>query len=162
MFSVLVRSRSPSCFSKLSLRKFAGGKVKVLGSDDESFKNISEATGKKILYFTATWCPPCRKIGPFYEQRSTEFSGKSSNMTIAIIRLTIVSSSHRCRIHKNRYRWLPSSRSISWYKKCTHISVLGREEKSWRVFWRRWIPIDGETESSSRFPLSVSRRDYDL
>ena len=39
-----------------------GGKVVVVGGDS-SFKTLSESAGKKVFYFTAAWCPPCKKIG---------------------------------------------------------------------------------------------------
>lgn len=45
----------------------------VLGSAD-SFKTIMETEGPKILYFTATWCPPCKKIAPVFEKLSKDFS----------------------------------------------------------------------------------------
>jgi thiol-disulfide isomerase/thioredoxin len=45
----------------------------VLG-DEQKLKEILAAEGSKILYFTATWCPPCRKIAPMFEKMSKEFA----------------------------------------------------------------------------------------
>mmetsp|Transcript_4279 Transcript_4279/g.6894 ORF Transcript_4279/g.6894 Transcript_4279/m.6894 type:complete len:129 (-) Transcript_4279:4676-5062(-) len=44
----------------------------VLGNN-ESFGDIIGTDGSKILYFTASWCPPCRKIGPVFEKLSKEY-----------------------------------------------------------------------------------------
>lgn len=30
---------------------------------------------KSVLYFTAKWCPPCRRIGPFFAELSSETPG---------------------------------------------------------------------------------------
>ncbi len=29
-----------------------------------------------VVYFTATWCPPCRKLMPLYDAASEEYAGK--------------------------------------------------------------------------------------
>ena len=37
----------------------------------KAYEKLEQDMGKKhILYFTATWCPPCRKIGPVFEDLS--------------------------------------------------------------------------------------------
>lgn len=50
---------------------------KVIHLTTEAF---DEAIGKNIPVFVdfwATWCGPCRMIGPFIEQLSEEFDGKA-------------------------------------------------------------------------------------
>lgn len=37
----------------------------------ENFRKI-HGEGKSILYFTASWCPPCKVIKPIYEKLSNE------------------------------------------------------------------------------------------
>ena len=37
----------------------------------QAFEDIEkDASSKVVLYFTASWCPPCRAIGPVYESMS--------------------------------------------------------------------------------------------
>ncbi|RYH05115.1 thioredoxin [archaeon] len=43
------------------------------GSEEELESTIA-GHGKKVLYFTASWCPPCRMIAPIFQKMSTEFS----------------------------------------------------------------------------------------
>ncbi|RLN93459.1 hypothetical protein BBJ28_00003361 [Nothophytophthora sp. Chile5] len=33
------------------------------------------AQGKAIVYFTAKWCPPCKMIGPIYDELSAKYDG---------------------------------------------------------------------------------------
>lgn len=44
----------------------------VLG-DTDTLKDIVSAADSKVLYFTATWCPPCKMIAPVFERLSKEF-----------------------------------------------------------------------------------------
>eukprot|EP01033_Poteriospumella_lacustris_P001466 gene1466-1063_t len=44
----------------------------VLG-DSDALKGIVESSDSKVLYFTATWCPPCKMIAPVFEKLSKDF-----------------------------------------------------------------------------------------
>lgn len=39
-------------------------------SNEELVTEAEKLNGKKIFYFTAVWCPPCRMIAPIYEKMS--------------------------------------------------------------------------------------------
>jgi thioredoxin 1 len=73
MSFLLARSRSQitSGLLKQSTRFFADGKVTVLQSGQDLKTVMND--GKKVLYFTASWCPPCRAIKPLFEKLSDEF-----------------------------------------------------------------------------------------
>lgn len=43
-----------------------------LGSDDAFAETVGQ-DGKKIFYFTATWCPPCKQIAPVFDKLSDEY-----------------------------------------------------------------------------------------
>jgi len=43
-------------------------------SDEKAVEKFRTINAKSILYFTATWCPPCKIISPIYEKMSDEFS----------------------------------------------------------------------------------------
>jgi thioredoxin 1 len=60
-----------SSVGRISSRSFSG-KVTILESGQELSKIMKE--GNKVLYFTATWCPPCRAIKPVFEKLSNEFA----------------------------------------------------------------------------------------
>jgi thiol-disulfide isomerase/thioredoxin len=42
--------------------------------DPDAVQNFIEQNQKSILYFTATWCPPCKHIKPIYEQLSIQYN----------------------------------------------------------------------------------------
>ena len=42
-------------------------------SDEEAVEKFRQVNPKSILYFTATWCPPCKAIAPVYEEMSKEY-----------------------------------------------------------------------------------------
>lgn len=54
-----------------SSARFAS-KYVVLG-ESSKLDEIIKSEGSKVLYFTATWCPPCKKIAPVFEKLSKEF-----------------------------------------------------------------------------------------
>lgn len=43
-------------------------------TNDNELKQLVAAPGNKVLYFTASWCPPCRLIAPVFEKFSKEFA----------------------------------------------------------------------------------------
>lgn len=40
-------------------------------SDNDAVEKFKAINDKAILYFTATWCPPCKMIKPVYEKMSS-------------------------------------------------------------------------------------------
>ena len=50
--------------SNQPFKKFSGkvNQVKTI----ESFKSSLDTPGKKVCYFTATWCGPCKRIGTIF------------------------------------------------------------------------------------------------
>lgn len=43
---------------------------------DENYESIVAEGKPIILDFSATWCGPCKKIGPFIEELATEYDGR--------------------------------------------------------------------------------------
>uniref|UniRef100_A0A7S1C0K1 Thioredoxin domain-containing protein n=1 Tax=Corethron hystrix TaxID=216773 RepID=A0A7S1C0K1_9STRA len=74
MVSNLLRA-STATFPRRALHDFRSKRCmsSVIDLSDDSavtkFKSINE---KSILYFTATWCPPCKMIKPVYENMAKE------------------------------------------------------------------------------------------
>jgi len=44
----------------------------VLGSS-EAYSELMKGDNKKVLYFTASWCPPCKMIAPVFSKLSAEY-----------------------------------------------------------------------------------------
>ena len=44
----------------------------VLGSN-EAYSDLMKGGAKKVLYFTASWCPPCKMIAPVFSKLSAEY-----------------------------------------------------------------------------------------
>ncbi len=45
----------------------------IVVGDDSAFKKL-EGQAKQVYYFTASWCPPCKMIGPVFEKMAPEFT----------------------------------------------------------------------------------------
>lgn len=43
-------------------------------SDMDELEKFRILNHKSVLYFTATWCPPCKMIGPIYEKLSDKYT----------------------------------------------------------------------------------------
>ncbi|CAN0085028.1 unnamed protein product [Ectocarpus sp. 12 AP-2014] len=66
------RQRGPQAWTPLCVRHFSAGggdRLVELSTKDEYVNFPRE---KSVLYFTAKWCPPCRRIGPFLAELSEE------------------------------------------------------------------------------------------
>jgi thioredoxin 1 len=42
-------------------------------SDETAVEKFQKINDKSILYFTATWCPPCKTIKPVYESMAKQY-----------------------------------------------------------------------------------------
>lgn len=62
--------------SSSSLAEADAGATNVVTLDefDDYEKVIKNSEGKSIIYFTATWCPPCKMIKPIFHQLSTKYA----------------------------------------------------------------------------------------
>ena len=45
---------------------------------DQNYKEFIEAELPLVIDFSATWCGPCKKIGPIIEELSAEYDGKAN------------------------------------------------------------------------------------
>ncbi|CAN0096719.1 unnamed protein product [Laminaria digitata] len=59
----------------LAIRLFSaegGGKAPGLAELITKDEYVNFPREKSVFYFTAKWCPPCRRIGPFFVELSEE------------------------------------------------------------------------------------------
>eukprot|EP01039_Chlorochromonas_danica_P004423 gene4423-4846_t len=56
----------------MTQKAFASNLVVFHGPESDLDKIINE-DGLKVLYFTASWCPPCKMIAPAFQKLSEEY-----------------------------------------------------------------------------------------
>ena len=66
----LLQTTNKKAFANIIQRHMAV----VTLSDSKDVGKFNEVNSKTILYFTATWCPPCKKIKPIYENLSEKYN----------------------------------------------------------------------------------------
>ena len=66
-----------------TLRRFASSRVLVCG-DESSFSQATEAPQGSVVYFTATWCPPCKMISPIFEAVAKENTSGATFLKIDV------------------------------------------------------------------------------
>ena len=83
--------REPGIFVNLTNRKISQSRIAkavVEVGGVEAFAKIAKSADKKIYYFTATWCPPCRAIAPVFKTLS------EAHKTISFVKVSFTSLSH--------------------------------------------------------------------
>ena len=51
----------------LVLRRFASSRVVVCG-DEDAYTAATASDAGAVVYFTASWCGPCKMISPFFDE----------------------------------------------------------------------------------------------
>eukprot|EP00554_Chaetoceros_debilis_P012879 CAMPEP_0194114180 /NCGR_PEP_ID=MMETSP0150-20130528/19206_1 /TAXON_ID=122233 /ORGANISM="Chaetoceros debilis, Strain MM31A-1" /LENGTH=134 /DNA_ID=CAMNT_0038804305 /DNA_START=99 /DNA_END=503 /DNA_ORIENTATION=+ len=71
--SSLLRNHASS-FVRASLRNASRNMSSVINlSDGSAINKFEDIKKKRILYFTAVWCPPCKMIKPVYTKLAKEY-----------------------------------------------------------------------------------------
>mmetsp|Transcript_38640 Transcript_38640/g.78809 ORF Transcript_38640/g.78809 Transcript_38640/m.78809 type:complete len:140 (-) Transcript_38640:368-787(-) len=68
-----VPSLSGICSRSSGLNAILRSMSVVTLSDESAVEKFRMINSKSILYFTATWCPPCKAIGPIYDEMSDRY-----------------------------------------------------------------------------------------
>lgn len=67
--SSLASSRFSLATTRFGVRQLSSV---IVAGDEAGYKKAVDTEGLCVIYFTASWCGPCRMISPIYEQLSTE------------------------------------------------------------------------------------------
>ena len=104
-----------------SAARFASNFV-VLG-ESSKLDDIIKSDGSKVLYFTATWCPPCKKIAPVFEKMSEEF--------VATTFVKIDIDDHRELAERYRISSVPTFKAFVGSTQVSEVSILFQHYNTW-------------------------------
>lgn len=61
---------------------------------EEDFKRLKESGKLIIIDFWATWCGPCRMLGPIFDETSKDYEGKIEFVKIDVDEVSEVASDY--------------------------------------------------------------------
>jgi thioredoxin 1 len=75
MNMLLLHAARAASFRQMAQKSGAVRLFSVIPLPDEiAVTNFRKLNAKSVLYFTATWCFPCREVKPVYEAMATEYA----------------------------------------------------------------------------------------
>ena len=69
----IVRRTVPGASANVARNVQSRSISKVITLTDESVDKFKGGNDRAVLYYTATWCPPCKVIKPIYEELSESY-----------------------------------------------------------------------------------------
>uniref|UniRef100_A0AAV1UFQ7 Thioredoxin domain-containing protein n=1 Tax=Peronospora matthiolae TaxID=2874970 RepID=A0AAV1UFQ7_9STRA len=74
MRGLIARAGRHALHNSRALSSSVHSRVTIIGSDDAYAKITTEGPGRRaVVYFTAKWCPPCKMIGPIFDELSAQY-----------------------------------------------------------------------------------------
>ena len=72
LLSLRTGARLGGCNSRI-VHKITNRTIVTTLSDEKAVEKFRLINAKSVLYFTASWCPPCKQISPIYDKMSDEY-----------------------------------------------------------------------------------------